>query len=93
MCRLLILILFWFPALSYAQYGGDKSNTEGSSAITLDNGGSPCSGSGSTNYISCSSAMTLSAGSTIVCGSYGQSGGNNESGAVMDSVNGFYENV
>ena len=65
----------------------------GVAAITLDNGGAPCSASGSTNYLSCSSAMTLSAGSTIVCGAYGQSGGNNETGVVMDSVNGFYENI
>jgi hypothetical protein len=37
--------------------------------------------------------MTVTAGDTIVCNVYGQSGGNNETGAAMDSVNGFYDNV
>jgi hypothetical protein len=88
-----VLILLCGFAHAQGILQGVMNVQSGVQAITLDNGGSPCSGSGSTNYISCSSAMTLSAGSTIACGSYGQSGGNNETGAVMDSVNGFYENV
>jgi hypothetical protein len=62
----------------------------GFSAITLD---ASCTNSGTTNYLACSSAMTVTAGDTIVCNIAGQSGGSSLTGDVIDAINGPYNGV
>jgi len=88
--RIGLLLTLCLPGHGQDILAGILDPQSGLNPITLD---ASCSGSGSTNYLSCSSAMTVTAGDTIVCNVYGQSGGNNETGTAMDSVNGFYKNV
>lgn len=90
--RASVLALF-FAAHFFLQSGGDKSNTipAGTSPITLD---ASCQGHGTTQWITCGAwSSTVTAGDAGVCYITGVSGGNNVTGAVVDQVNGPWDNV
>jgi len=87
---LISLLLFVSPCFAQRSTFWAQNVSSALQPITLE---ASCTGNGTANYTPCSSAMTVTAGDTIVCNVTGVSGGNQLTGTVVDPVNGFYDNV
>lgn len=67
--------------------------TSGLIPITIDNGGTACSGTGSTQTVACSAPLTVTAGDTIECSGGVSGGGDFATLYFNDVTNGIYDNV